>query len=118
MLLWSPTIGASFLWFSFCFAVGGLQARHLLPRHVLDMLDFIINDNNLVPVFAQNGLTEIDITFVKEMIFGPLHQGSDKEGAWPYLGRGPDKFFLYEIVANKISQHRDHFQLQAFHPAL
>lgn len=69
----------------------------------LDMLDFIINDNNLVPVFAQNGLTENDITFVKEMIFGPFHQGSDKDGAWPFLGRGPDKFFLYEIVANKIS---------------
>jgi len=69
----------------------------------LDMLDFIINDNNLLPVFAQNGLTENDITFVKEMIFGPFHQGSDKDGAWPYLGRGPEKFFLYEIVANKIS---------------
>jgi len=69
----------------------------------LDMLDFIINENNLVPVFAQNGLTEIDITFVKEMIYGPFHQGSDKDGSWPYLGRGPEKYFLYEIVANKIS---------------
>lgn len=69
----------------------------------LDMLDFIIKDNNLLPVFAQNGLTEIDITFVKEMIFGPFHKGSDKDGVWPYLGRGPEKFFLYEIVANKIS---------------
>jgi len=92
----------SHLWESFVSeAREGYKWRH--EKTSLDMLDFIINDNNLVPVFAQNGLTEIDITFVKEMIFGPLHQGSDKEGAWPYLGRGPDKFFLYEIVANKIS---------------
>jgi len=69
----------------------------------LDMLDFIIRENNLMPVFLQHGLTENDVTFVKEMIYGPTHTGSDKEGEWPYLGRGPEKFFLYEIVANKIS---------------
>jgi len=69
----------------------------------LDMLDYIINENNLMPVFSQHGLNERDITFVKEMIYGPFHQGDDDQGAWPYHGRGPEKFFLYEIVANKIS---------------
>ena len=32
----------------------------------------------------------------QELIYGPFQQGSDD-----YVGRGKDKFFLYEIVANK-----------------
>lgn len=41
--------------------------------------------------------------FVKEMIFGPFQRGEAGTGSWPYLGRGPEHYFLYEIVANKIS---------------
>ena len=43
--------------------------------------------------------------FLQELIYGPFQQGSDNEqlGNWPYVGRGPEKYFLYEIVANKIS---------------
>ena len=32
----------------------------------------------------------------QELIYGPFQQGSDD-----YIGRGKEKFFLYEIVANK-----------------
>merc|ERR1719347_1978116 len=71
------------------------------------MLDWIIQDNNLKEIFAVNGLQEKDILFVKEIIYGPLHLGKDygtnDDTSWPYLGRGPEKYFLYEIVANKIS---------------
>jgi len=92
----------SHLWENFVSeAREGYKWRH--EKTSLDMLDFIIKDNDLMPVFAQHGLAENDVTFVKEMIFGPFQLGSDKEGEWPYLGRGPEKFFLYEIVANKIS---------------
>ena len=52
-------------------------------------------------LMPSNGLTERDIIFVKKMIYGPLQSGEDSD--WPYLSRGPDKFFIYEIVANKIS---------------
>ena len=31
----------------------------------IDMLDYIIEQNNLRPIFERNGLTEEDITFVK-----------------------------------------------------
>ena len=36
------------------------------------------------------------------MIYGPFQKG-DTGDDWPYVGRGPEKYFLYEIVANKIS---------------
>lgn len=40
----------------------------------------------------------------QELIFGPLQQAdSEDTDTWPYQGRGPEKFFLYEIIANKIS---------------
>ena len=65
------------------------------------MLDYLIQENNLMHVFYEHGLYEKDISFVKEMISNnPLGDtGSD----WPYLGRGKDKSFLYDIVANKTS---------------
>jgi len=92
----------SHLWENFVSeAREGHKWRH--EKTSLDMLDFIIKSNNLLPIFTANGLTEKDITFVKEMIYGPFHQGNDNEAHWPYIGRGPEKFFLYEIVANKIS---------------
>jgi len=70
--------------------------KWLHEKTSIDMLQFIIEDNNLMPVFQSYGLTEMDITFVKELIYGPFQQGSDD-----YIGRGKEKFFLYEIVANK-----------------
>ncbi|XP_059152288.1 deoxynucleoside triphosphate triphosphohydrolase SAMHD1-like isoform X3 [Physella acuta] len=44
-------------------------------------------------------LKDNDVTFIKEMIGGPLEiTGSQK---WPYEGRKENKSFLYEIVCNK-----------------
>ena len=40
-------------------------------------------------------------SFFQELIYGPFQKGSD-DGKWPYVGRGPEKYFLYEIVANKV----------------
>ena len=67
----------------------------------LRMLDNIIKEHNLLPLFKQHGLGENDVVFIKELIFGPLEENANKD--WPYLGRGPEKFFLYEFIANKIS---------------
>ena len=36
------------------------------------------------------------VSHCQELIYGPFQQGSDD-----YVGRGKEKFFLYEIVANK-----------------
>ena len=35
------------------------------------MLDYLIEDNNLLTVFNEYGLDEQDITFVKEQVAGP-----------------------------------------------
>ena len=66
----------------------------------LILIDYIIEENNLFPLCEEHGLTARDIIFIKELISGPLKQ---KDNGWPYEGRGPEKFFLYEFIANKIS---------------
>ena len=40
-----------------------------------------------------------DLMFIKELICG----GTDKESAYPYKARGPELFFLYEMISNKIT---------------
>uniref|UniRef100_A0A3B4YRK2 Deoxynucleoside triphosphate triphosphohydrolase SAMHD1-like n=1 Tax=Seriola lalandi dorsalis TaxID=1841481 RepID=A0A3B4YRK2_SERLL len=66
----------------------------------LKMLDHLVDKNKLKLVMEQYGLEpEKDMKFIKEMIGGPLD--SNKQKKWPYEGRGEDKSFLYEIVANK-----------------
>ena len=65
------------------------------------MLDYLIEENNLMELFIEHGLTEKDISFVKEMISNkPL---GDSSQDWAYVGRDKDKSYLYDIVANKIS---------------
>ena len=78
------------------------------------ILDFLIEENNLLPAFRQSGLTELDITFIKVFSIsssflclaltwhpqecicgGPLDPASD------CVGRGGEKGFLYEIVNNQ-----------------
>ncbi|XP_022345826.2 deoxynucleoside triphosphate triphosphohydrolase SAMHD1-like [Crassostrea virginica] len=63
----------------------------------LRMFEHLMDSNDLNSAFGQYGLTEIDRTFIKEQI-GPQ---KPRSGEWPYKGRGQEKGFLYEIVANK-----------------
>jgi len=65
----------------------------------LDMLDLIIEKYNID--LADYNLDETDLEFIKELINGPLETQSELE--FPYKGRGPEKYFLYEIISNKIT---------------
>ena len=38
----------------------------------LEMLDYLIEDNNLKDVLRQEGISDKDILFIKEMIAGPM----------------------------------------------
>ncbi|KAL7398582.1 hypothetical protein ABVT39_011822 [Epinephelus coioides] len=61
------------------------------------MFDHLVKCNGLEEEMKKYGLVlPEDQTFIKEMIAGPL-----KKRQWPYKGRPKEKFFLYEIVANK-----------------
>uniref|UniRef100_A0A3Q3F3B2 HD domain-containing protein n=1 Tax=Labrus bergylta TaxID=56723 RepID=A0A3Q3F3B2_9LABR len=74
-----------------------------LPKHERGsrlMLDHLVEQNNFKPTMKKYGLKpEEDITFIKEMIAGPLQESKEQE--WPYKGRPKEKSFLYEIVSNK-----------------
>nr|KAG5707509.1 hypothetical protein BaRGS_012013 [Batillaria attramentaria] len=68
----------------------------------LNMYHYMVEDNNLEDKFAEYGLKEMDRTFIAELIKGRhSDESSNKYGDWPYKGRGRDKAFLYEIVANE-----------------
>lgn len=62
------------------------------------LLDLLIADNGLMPLFQKFGLGQADIHFIKELIFGAPAGAPD---GWVWQGRGKAKAFLYEIVANK-----------------
>ena len=62
----------------------------------LQLLDYIIQEYNLLPILEEHGLSAKDVVFIKELICGPLQKKN-------YEGRGPEKYFLYEFIANKIS---------------
>jgi len=68
----------------------------------VDLFAHMIEENNLMKVFQDYGLDQQDVTFIKELISGPLCSNSEIED-WPYTGRGIDKSYLYEIVSNKRS---------------
>jgi len=88
--------------------------RH--ERASILMFDHLLKVNNLMPVLRENGLSDKDVTFIKEMIYGELadlEQGeakdlrsasassSDESLPWRMRGRPESKRYLYEIVANK-----------------
>jgi HD superfamily phosphohydrolase len=63
-----------------------------------EMLDHLIDKNNLMPHVLAAGLSrEVDIHFVKELIYGAPRGAPEN---WQWKGRG-EKTFLYEIVCNK-----------------
>lgn len=66
----------------------------------LDMLDLIIQRYKID--LSDYNLDDNDLDFIKELIYGPL-DGQDKTKEFPYKGRGPEKYFLYEIISNKIT---------------
>ena len=39
----------------------------------------------------------------QELINGELPENKDKPEGWKFVGRGPDKYYLYEIISNKES---------------
>ncbi|XP_049895999.1 deoxynucleoside triphosphate triphosphohydrolase SAMHD1-like [Epinephelus moara] len=67
----------------------------------VQMFDHLMKCNGL-----EDKITSVDLTFIKEMIAGPLKKRqvephTETVDEWPYEGRTQDKSFLYEIVANK-----------------
>jgi HD superfamily phosphohydrolase len=76
------------------------------------MFEHLLESNNLRPVLKELAdIDERDIVFIKEQIGGILDEKTGLPNgktihdytSWPYKGRGVEKSFLYEIVANKIS---------------
>ncbi len=71
------------------------------------VFDHLLESNNLRPLLKDLAdIDERDIEFVKEQIAGlsPADDGgASADRDWPYRGRGIEKSFLYEIVANKKS---------------
>lgn len=47
-------------------------------------------------------MSKEELDFVRELICGG-DQEREKNGEYPYSARGPEKFFLYEIIANKVT---------------
>jgi len=60
----------------------------------MEMLDYLIIENH-IPMLDWN-IKPRDVNFIKELVVGPLGEDTD----WPYIGRGVEKAFLYEIIAN------------------
>jgi len=84
----------SHLWEQFVHeARPGYEWRH--EETSIAMMNLIIKENSFE--LEKLGMDADDEIFVKELITGP----SGEDGT--YLGRGPEKYFLYEIVANKVS---------------
>ena len=73
----------------------------------IQMLERLLDVNDLRPKLLKYGIDDQDITFIKELISGPidpetgLPSRKPQAEPWPYRGRPEEKGFLYEIVANK-----------------
>ncbi|XP_063951253.1 deoxynucleoside triphosphate triphosphohydrolase SAMHD1-like isoform X1 [Lytechinus pictus] len=65
------------------------------------MFNHLIKENHLEKKLKENGLDEQDLVFIREQIEGLPKDSSQDQNEWRYKGRGREKSFLYEIVANK-----------------
>ncbi|XP_059152302.1 deoxynucleoside triphosphate triphosphohydrolase SAMHD1-like [Physella acuta] len=70
----------------------GQHNHEKVSVQLIDEIDKLVDLTNF-------GLKSVDISFIKELIGGPL-EVSGSQG-WPYVGRDEEKSFLYEIVCNK-----------------
>ena len=50
-------------------------------------------------------MTKEQLHFVRELICGGDKE-KEKSGEYPYSARGPEKFYLYEIIANKVMKSK------------
>jgi len=50
----------------------------------------------------KNLISENNLLFIKELICGG-DKKKENAGVYPYSARGPDKFYLYEIISNKVT---------------
>ncbi|KAB5578926.1 hypothetical protein PHYPO_G00188100 [Pangasianodon hypophthalmus] len=65
------------------------------------MFDHLVRVNNLKPMMEKYGLSlPTDLHFIKEQITGPQDPTASQD-TLQYKGRPKEKYFLYEIVANK-----------------
>jgi len=64
----------------------------------LELLDLLIENNDIK--LEDYGLYPRDLVFIKELINGPLDK---TRTGYPLQGRGPEKYFLYEIISNKLT---------------
>ena len=58
----------------------------------MEMFQYMLDENDLMPRFTAAGLTDVDITFIKEQIAGPCPDTGK------YVGRTGNKAFLYEVM--------------------
>jgi len=129
-----------------CHDLGHGPLSHLFEHsfvHVLDpeskwrherasimMFDHLLLSNDLLPIFAENGLNDLDRIFIKEMIYGELPiddptmktlsaTAGDASSTWRMRGRPETKRYLYEIVANKRNgidvDKFDYFERDCYH---
>ena len=63
------------------------------------MLHHLLNENNLWSSFKENGLDDVDLIFINELIYAP-HEELSVE--WMWNGRPLEKSFLYEVIKSFI----------------
>jgi HD superfamily phosphohydrolase len=73
-----------------------------------NLFEHLLVSNDLKPILCEeHNMTEDDFHFIKELIFGAKHEAPPN---WIWKGRGKNKDFLYEIVAN----HRNEIDVDKF----
>ncbi|CAG0918468.1 unnamed protein product [Notodromas monacha] len=80
----------------------GCEVRHE-ETSVLMLKAAVDGSEDVRKLLQTEGISEQDFTFIQELIAGPtLTKGKKIRTCtpWPFVGRGREKAFLYEIVAN------------------
>ncbi|XP_065817358.1 deoxynucleoside triphosphate triphosphohydrolase SAMHD1-like isoform X2 [Labrus bergylta] len=76
-----------------------------------DMLDHLLKENNLKPVMEKYGLKPKDVTFIKEMIAGPLQESKskkDEKGYYDIINTLVELIDLEKVMMDKYKlKHED-----------